>query len=230
MAKLLYTTAYNKDFGKMPFSPALTTEEYAKNDYLSNGLIPPSSVAMQASLLKPASNAAQKGQSGSQSHQDAYAAVQDLKAGITPSWMGKTQKEMGDEERGLAFDYDVGGKAYAAHPLHPPAPPVEYISGGGGGGVGIGSGGVFQNTAQQMEKILKQGANLFHKAQGGSTMFDPWEQYRKTSQKAGEKIAMDVFKQKYAQTEAIASGRPFHLTLGGDVEYDDGSRTKRAWE
>jgi hypothetical protein len=136
--KLLYTRSYAKDFSNT--TPSLTTTEYAKS-YLSDGLIPSSSVAVQAGTNNPASNSAQKGQAGSQSQQDAYTAVQDLRNGLTPSWMGKTMKEMGEEERGLAFTYDLGGRAISAYAVRPPVAPIEYKGGYGGGGGGGGRGG-----------------------------------------------------------------------------------------
>jgi len=134
--------SYSGGGSSFKYKPALTTDNYPQQDYLSKGIIPSSSTAMQAGPLKPASNAAQNGQSGSNAYQDAYSAVKDLQAGSIPSWMGKKKEEMGEEERGLIFDYDIGGKAISARPVLPPVPQMQY-SGGYGGGGGGGRGGGF---------------------------------------------------------------------------------------
>jgi len=212
--------AYSGGDSSFKYKPASTTDNYPQQDYLSKGLIPSSSVAMQAGPLKPASNAAQKGQSGSKSQQGAYEAVQDLKAGAQPSWMGKKQEEMGEEERGLIFDYDIYGKAYAARPVLPPAEPQKE----GGSSSGINPAGVAKASTMPMD-LLKEGARLVSGV--GSTMSDPWKDYLNLGKKASDKILMDIFNKNLAQTQAAASGRPFHLDIEGKPVYDD--KGVRSW-
>ena len=112
-----------------------STKGYQPEDYVAKGLIPSSELALQST---GATNAAQKGEAGSQQLQSAYNAVSNF----TPDWYGKTKEQLsGPLGTGLAFDYDMSGRAISAHAVSAPTPPQQDESWRGGGRGGGGGGG-----------------------------------------------------------------------------------------